>query len=203
MNTNKLLYWSPAFRWEIIEGKLKIEMFHYDGEFVKLFPDFYFLTQNGIKKDDLLNALESKNVQGIQNFVKDLLKRHILITDPLEIQQLVFIQNHLFDNKYGEEIKYDAGALAKFKEVQLTRNPVEEVKILEEIEIPNQLYSTEIENRKSVRRFDKEKLVDKEKFFKIISVLRQKTKEERHYYYASAGGLYPIDIYVFVKENRI
>lgn len=203
MNTDKLLYWSPAFRWEIVEGRLKIEMFQYDGKFAELFPEFYFLTQKGIKNRDLLDALESKNVPGVHNFVKDLFKRQILITDPLEIQQLVFIQNHLFDNQYGDEIKYDANALANFKEVQLNRNPVEEAKILDEIEIPDQFYPAEIENRKSVRNFDKGRLVNKENFFKIISVLRQKKGEEKHYYYASAGGLYPIDIYVFVKENRI
>ena len=59
-----------------------------------------------------------------------------MIYSPLEIQQLVHIQNYLFDNKYDEKIKYDAETLENFKEIQLTRNPVMEQKIMDEIKIP-------------------------------------------------------------------
>lgn len=45
--------------------------------------------------------------------------------------------------------------------------------------------------------------MDKEKFFKIISILRERDAITHRYYYASAGGLYPIDVYVYIKENRI
>ena len=48
MDTNKLLYWSPVFRWEIVDGCLKIELFNYGQQFSGLFPEFYFYTQKGI-----------------------------------------------------------------------------------------------------------------------------------------------------------
>ncbi len=44
-----------------------------------------------------------KNNPLIKKFIRDLIKRQILIYSPLEIQQLVHIQNYLFDNKYDEQ----------------------------------------------------------------------------------------------------
>ncbi len=74
---------------------------------------------------------------------------------------------------------------------------------MDEIKIPTNNFSHMIEKRKSVRVFDNETLMDKEKFFKIISILRERDAITHRYYYASAGGLYPIDVYVYIKENRI
>lgn len=54
MDTNKLLYWSPVFRWEIVDGCLKIELFNYGQQFSGLFPEFYFYTQKGILEEDLI-----------------------------------------------------------------------------------------------------------------------------------------------------
>ena len=125
------------------------------------------------------------------------------ITQTIPQYALVHIQNYLFDNKYDEKIKYDAETLENFKEIQLTRNPVMEQKIMDEIKIPTNNFSHMIEKRKSVRVFDNETLMDKEKFFKIISILRERDAITHRYYYASAGGLYPIDVYVYIKENRI
>lgn len=203
MDTNKLLYWSPVFRWEIVDGCLKIELFNYGQQFSGLFPEFYFYTQKGILEEDLIEKMSYKNNPLIKKFIRDLIKRQILIYSPLEIQQLVHIQNYLFDNKYDEKIKYDAETLENFKEIQLTRNPVMEQKIMDEIKIPTNNFSHMIEKRKSVRVFDNETLMDKEKFFKIISILRERDAITHRYYYASAGGLYPIDVYVYIKENRI
>lgn len=203
MDTNKLLYWSPVFRWEIVDGCLKIELFNYGQQFSGLFPEFYFYTQKGILEEDLIEKMSYKNNPLIKKFIRDLIKRQILIYSPLEIQQLVHIQNYLFDNKYDEKIKYDAETLENFKEIQLTRNPVMEQKIMDEIKIPTNNFSHMIEKRKSVRVFDNETLMDKEKFIKIISILRERDAITHRYYYASAGGLYPIDVYVYIKENRI
>lgn len=190
MDTNKLLYWSPVFRWEIVDGCLKIELFNYGQQFSGLFPEFYFYTQKGILEEDLIEKMSYKNNPLIKKFIRDLIKRQILIYSPLEIQQLVHIQNYLFDNKYDEKIKYDAETLENFKEIQLTRNPVMEQKIMDEIKIPTNNFSHMIEKRKSVRVFDNETLMDKEKFFKIISILRERDAITHRYYYASAGGLY-------------
>ncbi|HHU52055.1 MAG TPA: AMP-binding protein [Firmicutes bacterium] len=41
-------------------------------------------------------------------------------------------------------------------------------------------------------------------FSRLLSVFRQIREENKiRYYYACAGGLYPIDIFVYVKENRV
>ena len=89
MDTNKLLYWSPVFRWEIVDGCLKIELFNYGQQFSGLFPEFYFYTQKGILEEDLIEKMSYKNNPLIKKFIRDLIKRQILIYSPLEIQQLV------------------------------------------------------------------------------------------------------------------
>jgi len=61
MDTNKLLYWSPVFRWEIVDGCLKIELFNYGQQFSGLFPEFYFYTQKGILEEDLIEKMSYKN----------------------------------------------------------------------------------------------------------------------------------------------
>ena len=45
---SKKIYWSPSVFWEILDNKLKIEMFLYDEFAMNLFPEFFFLTQRGI-----------------------------------------------------------------------------------------------------------------------------------------------------------
>ena len=92
MDTNKLLYWSPVFRWEIVDGCLKIELFNYGQQFSGLFPEFYFYTQKGILEEDLIEKMSYKNNPLIKKFIRDLIKRQILIYSPLEIQQLVHIR---------------------------------------------------------------------------------------------------------------
>ncbi len=39
---SKKIYWSPSVFWEILDNKLKIEMFLYDEFAMNLFPEFFF-----------------------------------------------------------------------------------------------------------------------------------------------------------------
>ena len=43
-----------------------------------------------------------------------------------------------------------------------------------------------------------------EEFSNVLSILGQKKDDDRiSYYYPSAGGLYPIDVYIYIKQNRV
>lgn len=56
------------------------------------------------------------------------------------------------------------------------------------------------EKRHSIRRFDNTEMVAFECLCELLGVLRQKNER---YLYPSAGGLYPIDCYIYVKKNRV
>ena len=86
MDTNKLLYWSPVFQWEIVDGCLKIELFNYGQQFSGLFPEFYFYTQKGILEEDLIEKMSYKNNPLIKKFIRDLIKRQILMSIPALIE---------------------------------------------------------------------------------------------------------------------
>lgn len=47
MDTNKLLYWSPVFRWEIVDGCLKIELLIMVSSFLDYFQNFTFIHRKG------------------------------------------------------------------------------------------------------------------------------------------------------------
>ena len=59
MDTNKLLYWSPVFRWEIVDGCLKIELFNYGQQFSGLFPEFYFYTHTDSRPRYIQSAVHA------------------------------------------------------------------------------------------------------------------------------------------------
>lgn len=199
---NDILYWSPIFFWSIKNGNLHIGNFNYGTDFKNLFPEFYFWTQDGITECDLMEKSGEKGIPKCRVFIRDLLKKKVLIYNPLEIQKLVSIQNKMLGAKlYRDELNYDSELLNKYKDEKLNRNPILGEMVFEEIDVPESVFSPVIENRKTVRKYNK-KIIPKNDFLEIISCLRRKN-DDSHYYYASAGGLYPIDIYIYVKESRI
>ncbi|MDP5872883.1 AMP-binding protein [Streptococcus mutans] len=59
-------------------------------------------------------------------------------------------------------------------------------------------------SRKSTRHFSEKDLISMDKFMKVISSLgKVKDNNSTHYLYPSAGGLYPIDIYISVENKKI
>ncbi|MBP3196042.1 MAG: SagB family peptide dehydrogenase, partial [Butyrivibrio sp.] len=62
-----------------------------------------------------------------------------------------------------------------------------------------------MENRQSHRSFKETEAVPFENFSQVISSFRQRKQSngDIRYYYPCAGGLYPIDIYIYVKDGRV
>lgn len=66
----------------------------------------------------------------------------------------------------------------------------------------NNKFLNSIINRKSIRSF-KNIYISKAEFENIISSMAQVDSEEVKYLYPSAGGLYPLDIYIGINKNRV
>lgn len=199
----QIFFWSPAVKWEIQDSVLFIENFRYDSFIPPLFPRFYFLANKGMT---ILSAAaqfpdvpESKVVALFLDFVK----KRILVPSILAPQELYHSQKHLYRHEYPDAIKYDAQELDRFKQKQLQRRyygadfPAIEL-------CKNGCMPDFIENRRTVRKFNESKKIPSEAFSSLLSTFMQvKDGNETFYYYASAGGLYPIDIYIFAKPYRI
>lgn len=195
-------YWSPSVRWEINGCEVRIEIFSYKDFALELFPKFYFLTHKGICKAKLIEEFPGVEPKKLARFIDDLIRKRVLTCSVLTPQEVFFPQSYIFQNKYNEKIVFDAAELQKFKEKQLQRciAPPDCKKLfLENAELPEW-----ISGRCSYRTFNRREKITYGTFSKLFSVFKQiKSENGTRYYYASAGGLYPVDVYVYVKENRV
>lgn len=196
-------YWSPSVFWKLVENRLEIEIFSYEDFIPSLFPKFYFLTQEGIAIQELVKEFPEINPRKLKIFINDLMKKNILISRLLTPQEIFFAQGRMYKDDYGDELLFDVKAIEAFKKKQLNRMP--DLKGIESIDLlSDEEYPKSIEERHSWRRFNEERKVPFQSFSKMISVLRQiRNGKEVKNYYASAGGLYPIDIYIYVKKDRV
>lgn len=200
---NQILYWSPSVRWEKKNKEIQIEVFSYNGDTVKLFPDFYFISQKGTTISKLEEHFSFYDSNKLKLLVKDFIKKKILVNTILSPNEIFHPQGYLFKNEHLDNIKYDAKALDEFKIKQLNRK----VQLQDNNDIlleDHGEYPEVIENRISYRTFDTKTPISFKKFSKLLSVFKQKKSDYPiRYYYASAGGLYPIDIYLYIKDNRV
>jgi SagB-type dehydrogenase family enzyme len=195
-------YWSPAVRWELIDNIVKIEIFFYKDFVPDLFPRFYFLTQKGMEVEELLKEFADVDPKKVSRFIDDLIKKRILIHSVLTPHEVFFPQGYLFQNEYSEKIVFDATEFNEFKVKQLQRTYAPED--CNRISLKNAEFPEWISKRRSYRTFNTQTKLSYEAFSGLLSVFQQVRDEEGiRYYYASAGGLYPIDVYVYIKENRI
>lgn len=197
------LFWSPSVRWEKLENEVRIEMFSYSGIALSLFPEFYFATQKGIQADELLDRFSSFDSRKLRAFVNDLVAKKIIVTSILSPAELFYPQRYLFDNRYSEKIAFDAEELKSYKEKQLVRSfdncRKNKISLKQKVEYPSF-----IKDRRTCRRFNENSRLSFDTFSQLISVFRQNGGDgEIKYYYASAGGLYPIDIFIYIKEDRV
>lgn len=195
-------YWSPAVRWEIRADEVKIEIFSYKDFVVELFPRFYFLTQKGIGITELLGEFPRVDSRRLSRFVDDLIRKRILVNSILTPHEVFYSQGYLFQNDYSEKIVCDAVALEQFKKKQLQRNYAPQNS--KSIDLKNEPLPEWLAKRRSYRTFNTEHKLSFKVFSRLFSVFKQiREGANIRYFYASAGGLYPIDIYVYVKENRV
>ena len=198
--------WAPTVKWRILdENRLKIANFIFKGEYTKLFPRFYDVTKQGMSVDELEQEFEKFNKQKLNKFVKKLIDTEILVEGIQQIDALFYSQNNLFsaNHPFDEEIRINATKLNEFKTKQLLREKnldnSKRIKLLVNEEIYDKW-----KDRKTVRVFDNTKQISFNDFSNLLSCLMQRKDEQGiKYYYPSAGGLYPIDIYLYIKSERV
>ena len=107
------------------------------------------------------------------------------------------------NNLIDENIVFNKEANDNYKSSSTSRFVISNYN--EKINLPsNNNFPDFILSRKSTRSFSEKDIIPMNKFFKVISSLGKiKSNDTSHYLYPSAGGLYPIDVYISVKNNKI
>ena len=196
---DEMLYWSAGvpFRTDddkVYAGALK---FSYGSEF---FPELYYLTVNGIKKNDLIDHFgNNKKAAAI---IRELISARVLITCIPHMNEMFYGLSPYTDTIHDEELYLYPDKLAELKDNIVNRNICADMQTvsvkLEETQIPEHLLS-----HCTTRSFDIRSKLSFDLISALVSVYRKNPYRDNARFYPSAGGLYPIDIYLCVKENRV
>lgn len=200
----KTYFWSPVALWKIDGQNVYIKDEKYnDRIFSELMPELYFFTQGGVTLEQLYNKFGDEKIDELKEDIDMLIKDKVLISGILKPEELFASQEKLLRHNYGTDLLFKKEAYERFKQMQMCRElsyeKTEVVRLEENFTMPDTLT-----NRESCREFDEKNLIPFSTFSMLFSAFKQKNNNGKiTYYYASAGGLYPIDVFVYVKENRV
>lgn len=200
---NEKYFWSPSVHWEKVNNEIKISDSFYSGVALEVFPELYFRAQNRATLDELLSAFPSVDNNSFAHLLDQLIENKVLVCSLLTPEQIFYPQKEPVENTYGDEILYDIQAFTRFRNEQLNRslNYCGQREIMLD---DDAVFPSFIMERRSYRVFDEKTEVTLKVFSHLMSSFRQNACEGNvRYYYASAGGLYPIDIYIYVKAGRV
>lgn len=196
---NELLYWSAGvpFRTDndkVIAGALK---FSYGAEF---FPELYYLTVNGISKKDLMEHFEGNKKAAA--LIRELISARVLIKGVPRLNEMFYGLSPYTAGICDEELYLDPDKLEKAKKKIVNRNICGDLQT-----VPVQLEDTQLPEHlrlhRSTRSFDVDKKISFDELSAFLAVFRDNKLRKNARSYPSAGGLYPIDIYLCIKDKRV
>ncbi|MFH1059251.1 MAG: amino acid adenylation domain-containing protein, partial [Pseudomonadota bacterium] len=197
------LRWSPAAAWRPEGDGIRIGPKVYDGLAAQAFPALYFLAQAGFQATDLPDLLPDLPAAEVEALVAELARDRVLVSTPLTPSEIFAGQAALTPNPWGEEILYNPAAYEQYKARQLARDPQPGGAAPITLE-PGPEFPPCLAGRRSHREFATDRCITKAGFGRLLAALRQLPAAHGvRYHYASAGGLYPIDVYLHVKPGRV
>lgn len=197
-----IYFWSPALEWRREEDMIYIGVFAYDDIALDVFPEFYYYTQDGITIETLKDKFRSVDSEKFINFVKELVKNRILINTLLNPQEVFYQQAKVIPNQYEQDTFLNPYLYKEFKAEKLSRSFKNTLDT--KIKLIDSVHPSIITQRKSYRKFNEKEKISFDKFSEVISVFRQyKQENEIRYNYGTDGGLYPIDLFIYMKDQRV
>lgn len=197
------VYWSPIKHWEQREGALWIDGQRVNPVLQDCFPEFYFFAQRGVTIEELQQRFPDREPQQMRRAIEELIANRILIKGLLSPAEVCSAQERLYRNPYDSSFLYDKAKLNQYIALQLNRGqnmPAASAIELEKMDaIP-----TLLRQRRTHRSFVTDKKISFAVFSQLLAVLRQRrTSSSTRSYYPSAGGLYPLDLYLYIKPRRV
>lgn len=201
----KKFYWSPSAVWYIdSNNQLIINNDIYSQELALLFPKFYYLTVQGSLTTELLHQYIDHDANMVRNFINVLLNNKVLVHTIDDVSNIFTAQSRLFKqhNTFDNQIRVNPTAKKEFtnqslkRDIIYTQSPI----ALESVDIEDSI----ILGRKSTRKFNTKEVISFKQFSGLLSILKERLVDNKSQYnFASGGGLYPIDYYIYIKENRV
>ena len=200
---NYKYYWSPTVHWKKLNnGTIMINNQVHSSIVGDLFPQLYFILQEGATVRQIIDHFKMSEELVIRNILLDFINKKIITNSILTPEDLFSSQNRLFNNSFDETIILDATKYNSFKKSQMSRN-LHSGMIEVDLE-HDTAFEKPFQKRRSFRKFETGKSIFKSDFSKLLSVFKQyESNNQLWFNYASAGGLYPIDVYIYIKEDRI
>ncbi|MVO98614.1 non-ribosomal peptide synthetase [Paenibacillus lutrae] len=204
IGTEEVYYWSPVVHWTRQDGMITAgDYANGDPQICALFPDLYFHAQKGASLQELSGLLAAAGTEAANRVIQDLIDSRVLVHSILPPAELFSAQEKLFRHEYGDDLLYKEDALQAYKEKQLNRTQQQEgaysIKLGQSQDLPAYVH-----DRRTYRQFDHEQAISGQSFAGLLSILKQIREDGKtRYYYPSAGGLYPIDVYINIKKDRV
>jgi SagB-type dehydrogenase family enzyme len=197
------MYWSPMKHWEQREGALWIDGQRVNPVLQSCFPEFYFFAQSGVTIEELQQRFPDVEPQQLKEAIEELLAARILIKGLLSPSEVCSAQERLYQNPYDPSLPYDEAKLNEYITLQLNRSQNVKSGTAIELEQTDKIPSL-LCQRQTHRSFATEQPLTFARFSQLLAVLQQrKSSSSVRCYYPSAGGLYPLDFYLYVKPRRI
>ncbi|URZ00199.1 amino acid adenylation domain-containing protein [Clostridium felsineum] len=199
-----IYYWSPIRQWRIENEVLIIGEKEYSEKiYLALLPKLYFLTQNGCDLEEILNEFTYCNNEELRQALNELMNDSVIVNEILRVEDLFSSQDNLLKHDYGNDLIMKKEVYEKYKREQLSRklnyDSEKVIELKKEAKIPENMTK-----RYSCRKYDCETKISFNDFSTMLSTFKQtKLGGYKYYYYASAGGLYPVDVFIYVKKDRI
>jgi amino acid adenylation domain-containing protein len=201
-DTDKMYYWSPAMHWKFSDALVQIGEQHYNKK--QLFPEFYFLTSEGISIANLKTKFDNIDANELNTFINDLVKDNVLVDGLYTWHNIYKNLSKLHNNEFDKDILFNKEKYNEYKEIQMNRDFKNSDSKEITLDINHEALPVTITDRMSYRNFNETQVISQKNFSDLLSVFRQyKQNDSYKYYYASSGSLYPIDIYMYIKANRV
>ena len=197
---DRKLFWSGRYDWKYGEKGIVIGNKEYD--FREMFPELYFMSCQGYTLDELAEKIPDADKDKACEVIRFLLDIGAL-TDNVQPPAVLFERQYAFypnRNAYPQDMLMRNDLIAEFRTSALhRRRPTDEDKV-----VPLECSEKSGSVRRSTRVFDTDKTISFKCFSELLDSMRQDSSSgEIVYTYPSAGGLYPVDIYIFVKNGRV
>ena len=198
MNSEKL-YWSPGVDFVVSGESLHIGRldFAYGTE---LFPQYYYLTRGGIEKEKLFAAFAHRKTA--VSLTRQLLRAGVLINGLPGLKEFFYGLHPYTDTLQNEALFLDEAQFTAYQ-TEVSLRCVKRSECGADILLPEAEVPSFFQNHETIRCFDEQRVLDLKTLSGFLSVFRARLDRKASRYYPSAGGLYPIDLYLFVKSGRV
>ena len=194
----ELLYWSAGVPFRTENGVLYIGAlkFLYGAEF---FPAYYYAAVKGASKNDLI-ALCSGSRKAAA-LTRELIAANVLIQGIPGLNEMFYGLMPYTESRTDESLFTDREKLTGFRTKVIRRNMAENSSAVPlKLDLPK--VPEHLRNHCTTRSFDREKLLCFSDLSALLSAFGENAFRKDARYYPSAGGLYPIDLYLYVKAGR-